>query len=184
MNANGDPADRERRQRAQRLSNRGAAYLRQGKAHSALSLLQRAHELVPDDVPTAINLGGAYILRKQFSRAIPILERAGEQEPDNEMVWINLGAAYLGNPVLATDEQQRKAIAAFERAAEINPVAPNVHYNLALIHRDRDEIEQAVYRFQRAIQANPHDADARRALERLQDQQQESADAGEPGSGG
>ena len=88
MNANGDPADRKRRRRAQRLSNRGAEYLRQGNAHSALSLLQRAYDLVPDDVPTAINLGGAYILRKQFSHAIPILEQACEQEPGNEMLWI------------------------------------------------------------------------------------------------
>ncbi len=179
MSANADPAGEKRRQRAQRLSNRGAEHLRQGDAHNALSVLQRAHALIPDDVPTAINLGGAYILRKQFARAIPILERALEQEPENEMIWINLGAAYLGNPVLADDEQQRQAIAAFERAIEIDPVAPNVHYNLALIHRDRGEIEQAMTRFQHAVQANPLDGDARRALERLRKRQDEGTDADE-----
>ncbi|MBN1640264.1 MAG: tetratricopeptide repeat protein [Anaerolineae bacterium] len=181
MSAGSGAEGARRRQRAQRLSNRGAAYLQQGDAHNALSLLQRAYELAPDDVPTAINLGGAYILRKQFARAIPVLERAREQEPENEMIWTNLGAAYLGNPVLATDEQQRQAIAAFERAVEINPVAPNVHYNLALIHRDRGEIEQAMRRFQHAIQANPHDLDARRALERLRAQEDQRTDADEPG---
>ena len=89
------------RQRAQRLSNRGADYLRSGEVHNALSTLRRAYEALPDDVPTAINLGGAYIMLKQFAKAIPILEKALEQEPENEMIWINLGAAYLGNPVLA-----------------------------------------------------------------------------------
>jgi tetratricopeptide (TPR) repeat protein len=93
-----------------------------------------------------------------------------QQEPDNEMIWTNLGAAYLGNPILASDEQQRKAIEAFERAIEINPVAPNVHYNLGLIHRDRGEDERAMVSFRQAIQASPHDRDARRALSRLESQ--------------
>ena len=153
------------RQRAQRLSNRGADYLRDGEVHNAVSMLRRAYEVLPDDVPTAINLGGAYILQKQFSKAIPILEKALEQEPENEMIWINLGAAYLGNPVLARDEEQLKAIDAFEHAIAINPIAPSVHYNLALIHRDRGEIEQAKTRFRQAIQANPNDHDARRGID-------------------
>ena len=162
--------------RAQRLSNRGADYLRRGEAHNAISTLNRAHKLMPNDVLTAINLGGAYILAKKFALAIPILVKASEQEPRNEMIWTNLGAAYLGNPILAQDDQQRKAIQAFERAIEINPVTPNVHYNLGLIHRDRGEIEQAILRFRQAVQTNPHDRDACRALGRLEDQQNDGAE--------
>ncbi len=167
------PTKSSDRQRAQQLSNRGADYLRSGEVHNAVSTLRRAYEVL-DDVPTAINLGGAYILQKQFAKAIPILEKALEQEPENEMIWINLGAAYLGNPVLARDEEQLKAIAAFERAIAINPIAPSVHYNLALIHRDRGEMEQAKTRFRQAIQANPNDRDARRALARLEQEEQEN----------
>lgn len=169
---------RSKKERAQRFSNRGADYLQRGKVGNALSMLRRAYEIEPDDVPTAINLAGAYILDKQFTAAIPILEHALEQEPGNEMIWTNLGAAYLGNPVLASDEQQRQAIDAFERAIELNPIAPNVHYNLALIHRDRGELEQAAQRFRQAIQANPLDSDARRALARLED-----GEAGGPAEG-
>jgi tetratricopeptide (TPR) repeat protein len=155
------------RREAQRLSNRGAAYLQEGQAEKALPLLRRAHELLPDDVAVAINLAGALILQGRHDDAIPILERALAHEPENEMLWTNLGAAYLGNPILATDEQQQAAIVAFERAIEINPLAPSVHYNLGLIHRDRGETEQAIHRFRQAVQANPHDRDARRALQRL-----------------
>ena len=81
--------------------------------------------------------------------------------------WTNLGAAYLGNPVLATAEQQDKAIAAFERALECDPVAPHVAYNLGLIYRDRNDRDRAIHWFTRALQADPLDRDARRILEKL-----------------
>jgi tetratricopeptide (TPR) repeat protein len=83
------------------------------------------------------------------------------------MIWTNLGAAYLGNPVLATDAQQQQAIAAFEQALALNPAAPSVAYNIGLIYRDRQENEQAIHWFRRAVQTNPRDKDARRILKRL-----------------
>jgi tetratricopeptide (TPR) repeat protein len=168
----GEPSGRAAR--AQRLCNRGAELLREGQAQEAISVLRRAYALLPGDVPTAINLGGAYILNKQYEDAISILERAQEQEPENEMIWVNLGAAYLGNPILAQDEQQLKAIAAFERALELRPGATNVHYvhyNLGLIHRDRGEREQAIRCFRQAVQVNPLDQHARRALRQLEEGQ-------------
>jgi tetratricopeptide (TPR) repeat protein len=93
------------------------------------------------------------------------------------MVWINLGAAYLGNPVLATSDQQLQAIAAFERALELDPVAPSVHYNLGLIYVDRGQRGLAMTAFRKALQTNPLDHDARRWLARLESQdREESAD--------
>jgi protein O-GlcNAc transferase len=147
--------------------NRSARLLSEGKADQAQTILERLYELRPDHSAVAINLGGAYILGGRFKRAVPILEVAAEREPDNAMVWVNLGAAYLGNPVLATTEQQDRAITAFERALECDPAAPHVAYNIGLIYRDRDENDRAIYWFTRALQADPLDADARRILERL-----------------
>jgi tetratricopeptide (TPR) repeat protein len=167
------------RQEAIRLLNRGADHLGMGEPEKALPLLQRAYELRPHDVATAINLAGAYVLLGRYREAVPVLEEALAHEPENEMVWINLGAAYLGNRALAEEEQQLKAIEAFERAVELNPNAANVYYNLGLIHRDRGELEQAMRRFRHAIQANPEDRDARRALRRLEDER-DGATAEEP----
>lgn len=158
------------RGRARFLCNLGADFLRQGKPREAIPLLEEAHALLPDDVPTVINLAGAYILIKKYRKAIVLLEKALEQEPENAMLWLNLGAAHLGNPVLATDEQQQRAIAAFKRAVEINPATPSAYYNLGLIYRDRGEIELAIEHFRRAVQVNPHDTDARRLLARLEAQ--------------
>ena len=156
------------REEALRLLNLGADLLAQGQAGDALDCLEQAHRLDAGSVPVCINLGGAYVMCGRHKKAIPILETARDAEPDNAMIWINLGAAYLGNPILATTEQQGRAIAAFERALELNPAAPNVHYNLGLIFVDRGERDLAVAAFRQAVQVNPFDRDARRWLDNLE----------------
>jgi tetratricopeptide (TPR) repeat protein len=157
-----------RRETARRLLNRGAELLEQGKAREAIPPLERANELDPESVPVHINLGGAYVMAGRHREAIPLLEAARDAEPKNAMIWINLGAAYLGNPVLATSEQQMQAIEAFERALELNPAAPSVHYNLGLIFVDRDDLDLAVAAFRQAAQVNPFDCDARYWLKKLE----------------
>jgi protein O-GlcNAc transferase len=162
------PPDKVWHELGQRLINRGARLLEEGRAQEAISYLERANELSSDDAAVLINLGGAYVMAGRHRDAVPILERACDIEPDNAMIWINLGAAYLGNPVIATDKQQMRAIGAFEKALELNPGAPNVHYNLGLIFVDRGETELAVAAFRRALQTNPFDGDARHWLQKLQ----------------
>ncbi len=151
------------------LFRRGTELLHRGKAQEAAALLEEAHSLKPEHLDASLNLSGAYILTKKFKQAVRLLETLREQAPDNAMVWTNLGAAYLGNPVLARDEEQLRAIAAFEQALVLNPIAPNVAYNIGLIYRDRRENEMAIAWFQRALQANPNDQDARNLITRLRE---------------
>jgi tetratricopeptide (TPR) repeat protein len=160
--------------KARRLLNQGAELLEQGKAQEAISLLEQALQLDSESVPALINLGGAYVMAGRHREAVPLLEAARDQEPQNAMIWINLGAAYLGNPVLASAEQQIQAIEAFETALELNSAAPNVHYNLGLIFWDRKETDLAIAAFQRAVQVNPFDRDARNWLRRLADGEDET----------
>lgn len=162
--------DQKTKERARRLLNQGASLLEQGKAKEAIPHLERAYQLDNTSVPAQINLGGAYVMAGQHGKAVPLLEAARDAEPENVMIWINLGAAYLGNPVLATPEQQLQAISAFEAALDLNPAAPSVSYNLGLIFLDRKENELAVAAFQRAVQANPLDRDAHAWLRRLEEQ--------------
>mgnify|MGYP001818396250 FL=1 len=126
-------------------------------------------------MPILITLGGAYVVAGRHKEAVPLLEAARDAEPGNMMVWINLGAAYLGNPILASGEQQMQAIEAFEKALELNPAAPSVHYNLGLIFVDRDEPDLALAAFRKAVQTNPADRDARLWIRRLKERE-----AGEP----
>jgi tetratricopeptide (TPR) repeat protein len=153
-------------ERFQMLLVNGSRMLARGKHNTALPLLQEAYEMDPDHPDAALNLGGAYILAGKFSRAIPVLEKLSEQEPANAMLWINLGAAYLGNPVLALDRHQQKAIEAFRQALALDPEAPSAAYNIGLIYRDRGELDEAITWFREALRSNPDDGDAHMLLAR------------------
>lgn len=159
--------DEQAKRRFFDLLRQGTEALHRGDIAKATRFLERAHGLDPDNQDAALNLGGAYILSKKFTQAVALLEPLSERDPHNPMVWTNLGAAYLGNPILAREAEQLRAIAAFERAIELNPAAPNVAYNLGLVHLDRQNNEQALHWFQQAVQANPNDRDARRFVEQL-----------------
>jgi tetratricopeptide (TPR) repeat protein len=152
------------------LLHQGTVALHQGDIAEATRFLEQAHELDPDNPDAALNLAGAYILSKKFAQAAAVLEPLSRRDPHNPMVWTNLGAAYLGNPILAKDDDQLRAITAFERAIELDPAVPNVAYNLGLVHLDRKENERALHWFRRAVQANPNDRDARRFVEQLAEQ--------------
>ncbi len=147
--------------------NSGTELLHKGQVEAAIPLLETAVQLNPTHINAGLNLGGAYILTKKFSKAVTVLEPVSVMAPDHAMVWTNLGAAYLGNPVLAGDEDQLKAIDAFNRALGINPIAPNVAYNLGLIYRDRQDDQKAAYWFEQAIKHDPTDQDARSLLHKL-----------------
>jgi tetratricopeptide (TPR) repeat protein len=153
-----------------RFSNlfaKGTKALQSGAVAKAINYLEQAQYLEPEHNDIALNLGGAYILSKKFKKAVQILEMLSKRDPHNAMVWTNLGAAWLGNPVLADDSDQQRAIAAFERALELNPVTPNVAYNLGLIYFDRKEFDRALHWFKKAVQANPNDRDARQYIAKL-----------------
>lgn len=154
----------------------GTRLLHQGKVQQAVPLLQQALLIQPENVDAAINLSGALILDRKFSRAIEVLQPFRDEPSPNTMVWINLGAAYLGNPVLARDNDQKLAIEAFQQALELDPSAPSVAYNIGLIHEDRKELEESIYWFGKALQANPRDKDARRKIKRLEALIQSNAD--------
>ncbi len=171
-----DYSDKEAQEEALRLLNLGANLLEEGEMAGAIEFLEQAFELYEESVPIRINLGGAYVMAGKHKKAIPLLESARDAEPHNAMIWINLGAAYLGNPILATSEQQIQAIAAFERALELNPAAPSVHYNLGLIFLDRGDDELAEAAFRRAVQVNPFDRDARSWLQKLKAEKEEESE--------
>lgn len=173
-------AARRLRQQGLDLLGEGARLLAQNRPGEAAARLERAAVLLPDDADVAINLGGAYVLQRRYSQAVAVLERASLAAPDNAMVWTNLAAAYLGSLELSGPQQQGKAIAAYERALEADPTAPNVHYNLGLIYHDRREHGPAQYWFARALEVNPNDRDARLWLARLASASESSADLPSP----
>ena len=146
----------------------GTRLLQNGQQSRAAELLEKAHEIDPENFDAALNLSGAYILMGSFKKAVPLLENLVDKDEANAPVFTNLGAAYLGNPVLARDEDQLKAINAFNRALEVDAVAPNAAYNIGLIYRDRREYKKAEEWFTKAVEDFPDDKDAENQILKIQ----------------
>jgi len=174
--------------------NESAHLLRQNRPAEAVVLLQPLYEEKPNHPDVAINLGGAYILQRKWNQAAKVLGRAAIANPDNAMLWTNLGAAELGNIQTAGPKQQERAIRAYERALKADPTAPNVHYHLGLIYKDRGELMRASAFFQRATEVKPSDRDARYWLDQVgklivqeqaerQHEETGKANAGDDGTG-
>lgn len=147
--------------------NQSAQLLGQNRPGDALSALEPYYDADPTDPDIAINVGGAYILQRKWDKAVKVLSKATDAHPENAMLWTNLGAAQLGSLETAGPQQQARAIAAYERALQNDPLAPNVHYHLGLIYKERGELVRAAAFFQRALEVNPADLDAAQWLERL-----------------
>jgi Flp pilus assembly protein TadD len=158
----------DRAARVHQLVAEGARLLSVRRPGEAVTRLSEARRLDPYNVPAAINLGGAYIMQGKFRLAVPVLEAAAQLEPDNVMVWTNLAAAYLGKLPLATEEHQNQAIRAYERALDLDPQVPHVHYNLGLIYLERKDFHHAAAHFYRAVEVDPGDRDAQHYLDKLQ----------------
>lgn len=161
------------------LLRQGTFALQRGQHNTALTFLEKAYRLRPDDPDLLLNLSGALILAKKFKRARRLLEQLVKMEPQNAMVWTNLGAAYLGNPVLAGQKDQNRALDAFKTALDIQPQAPNVAYNIGLIYRDQKAYSEAIVWFQEALVHNPGDTDARYHITKLEEKLNGSDEEGE-----
>jgi tetratricopeptide (TPR) repeat protein len=171
-----NPEDRLRRN-AYRLLEEGVRLLNAGRYGEAIEVLKEANELLPDDPDIMITLGGAMIMAGKWNSAEKFLEDAVEKHPENPRLWLNLAAAILGHLKLAPRDRQDRAIAAYQRAIELDPVAPSAHYNVGLIHAERGDWEQAIDWFEAAVRANPLDKDARLWLKRAREAYAKSRDA-------
>lgn len=163
------------------LLNEGARMLHAQRPAEALEPLRRAHALAPDDPDVAINLGGALIMTSKWRQAVRVLEAAVAQHPDNPRLWLNLAAAYLGRLETASLSAQDKAIAAYQHALTLDPIAHSAHYNIALIYAERGDLTAAETWFSAALHANPTDRDAALWLRRLEAARRE-ARGGERGT--
>jgi tetratricopeptide (TPR) repeat protein len=145
----------------------GAWLLQTNQPQAAVDKLLPLYEQAPTNADVAINLGGAYILMAKWNKAVRVLSKAAELHADNSMVWSNLAAAHLGRLELSGPQQQERAIRAYKRALEIDPTAPNIHYHLGLIYRERGELTEAIRCFEEALVVNPADKDASFWIARL-----------------
>ncbi|MDE0633675.1 MAG: tetratricopeptide repeat protein [Caldilineaceae bacterium] len=153
-----------------RILNESARLLRANRPGEAIAVLEPLQVDMPDDPDIAINMGGALILQRKWAKAVKILKKAVDASPENVLLWTNLAAAYLGRLETSGPKHQARAIAAYEKALWIDPATPNVHYHLGLIYKQQGNLSRSSAMFQRALEINPNDRDARYWMEKLSDQ--------------
>ena len=151
------------------ILNESARLLRANRPGEAIAVLEPLRADLPNDPDIAINLGGALILQRKWSKAVKILKKAVSVSPENVLLWTNLAAAYLGRLETSGPKHQASAIAAYEKALWIDPSTPNVHYHLGLIYKQQGNLSRSSAMFQRALEINPNDRDARYWMEKLSD---------------
>ena len=149
------------------LLNESARLLRANRPGEAIAVLESLRADLPNDPDIAINLGGALILQRKWQKAVRILRKAVDVSPGNVLLWTNLAAAYLGRLETSGPKHQTRAIAAYETALWLDPSAANVHYHLGLIYKQQGNLSRASALFQRALEINPNDRDARYWMDKL-----------------
>jgi len=82
---------------------------------------------------------------------------------------------YLGD--ISRNHRARVAFKQNLEAATLNPADSSAHYNLALIHQQRGDLNEAIGRFQKAIEIDENEIDAHYQLGRIARQQQRLGDA-------
>ena len=151
------------------ILNESARLLRANRPGEAIAVLEPLRADLPNDPDIAINLGGALILQRKWSKAVQMLKKAVDVSPENVLLWTNLAAAHLGRLETSGPKHQARAIAAYEKALGIDPSTPNVHYHLGLIYKQQGNLSRSSAMFQRALEINPDDRDARFWMEKLSD---------------
>ena len=151
------------------ILNESARLLRANRPGEAIAVLEPLRADLPNDPDIAINLGGALILQRKWSKAVQILKKAVDFSPENVLLWTNLAAAHLGRMETSGPKHQARSIAAYEKALGIDPSTPNVHYHLGLIYKQQGKLSRSSAMFQRALEINPDDRDARFWMEKLSD---------------
>lgn len=124
----------------------------QGK--EALTALQKAAVLLPDDVEIHINLGNVLQDLGQLDNAIVSYQHALRINPKVAEAHNNLGNA------LKDQGQIDAAVASYRRALRINPQYAEAHNNLGAALHDLGRLDDAAASYQRALEINPSFTDA------------------------
>ena len=133
------------------------AWRASGQLDQAVRLYQEALQRQPQSLPALQNLAVSLISLRQPARAATILEEA----PPDGTTWQLLGTAYLETGGTAG------AIAAFQKAIELDPELPEAHNSLGAVWFQNREFTRAEPALREAIRLQPWYPDAHNNLANL-----------------
>jgi tetratricopeptide (TPR) repeat protein len=108
--------------------------------------LERSLAVNPSDYDAAYNLAVAKYRLGKLSDALKLFEAASEVFPDDEWLWIYIAEVKLGLKDYAG------AIAAGERALEINPENGDAYRVMGYAYREQGNVEKATEMLRRWLE--------------------------------
>lgn len=111
---------------AQNFSKAAIAALAAGDLAAAERDFKRVLLLVPDNIPTMLNLGLVAYRRKDYDGAEAMLKKTARLAPENGLPWLMLGIVYYEQDKLDA------ALAALAQAVLYAPKDPRTHHYLGV----------------------------------------------------
>ncbi len=119
---------------------------------AALEHFNYVVKIYPDIEGLHRAMGILYIYHEEYEKAAKHLEKA-LSEKETFSVVNNLGTAYIG---IEKYDQAKKHLL---RALELQPEDPICHKNLALLYRKKENVDSAIFHFEKYIDLKPNDVD-------------------------
>lgn len=124
----------------------GSALLADQRPDEAVVRFEEVIKLKPEDAHVHFLLGNAYRDRGELNEAIRCYRRSlalGRRNP--VAVCVQLGGA------LVKDGQLQAARVEYEKSIELAPDNPHLHFLLGNVHREQDEMEEAIACYRRSL---------------------------------
>ena len=132
----------------------GKLYFAQGRLDAAISELEEAQRLTPNDVSVAGSLAIVFLRQKRLENARKMFKRMSEILGESAQLHVFFGAAYRQTEFV--DEAE----AEFKRAVLLDPGYPRAHYYLGLSYlsqEGRHKSPEAIAEFQTELARDPND---------------------------
>jgi tetratricopeptide (TPR) repeat protein len=132
----------------------GKLYIAQGRLDAAISELEEAYRLAPNDNSVAATLATAFLRQKRVQNAKKIFKRMSESLGDSAQLHVFFGAAYRQTDFVDEAEEE------FKRAISLDPHYPHVHYYLGLSYLSQEgqnKSSEAIAEFQTELARDPND---------------------------
>ncbi len=124
-----------------------------GDLGRAEAILVELHGRHPGIFAVDESLGLLYVMREKLADALPLLVAATREQPESDVAHANLGAAWFKL------HQNEKALAEFERAAQLNPKNAETQQALGQLWMEAHTPDRAAKAFAVALAGKPGDRD-------------------------
>ncbi len=120
-------------------------YKNSGQLDEAIVGFKRLIAFDQRDTKPYLHLGGIYESKGELDEAQKYLESGVRMDPESPVFHNNLGAVYLKKNMLDDAEREIKAALNIQRHIPLR----NAHFNLALLHEARGEIDLAISEYKK-----------------------------------